>query len=129
MADVCATSVAPGGLLTSPEDKRLYRRLELPNGLVAILVHDPHMAAHGPAVSPGCLRWRLAIPLTARPQDESDEEMEEDEEDDAEEEAEEEDAEGEDEEPAGAPSACVPALWIAQLARADMPICVLHPQA
>jgi hypothetical protein len=62
MADVFATAVAPGGLLTSPEDKRLYRRLELPNGLVAILVHDPHMAAHGPAVSPGCLRRLLANP-------------------------------------------------------------------
>ena len=116
MADVFATNVATGGLLTSPEDKRLYRRLELPNGLVAILVHDPHMAAHGPAVSPGLLCggcWR--IPLTARPQDESDEEMEEDEEDDADEEAEEE--EEEDEEPlSGALSACVPAFWISQLA-------------
>ena len=48
---IFATVVPPGGMLTSPEDKRLYRRVELPNGLVAILVHDPFMAARGLAVS------------------------------------------------------------------------------
>jgi hypothetical protein len=48
---VFATAVPPGGLLTSPEEKRSYRRVQLPNGLVALLVHDPFMAAHERAVS------------------------------------------------------------------------------
>ena len=92
---VFATAVPPGGLLTSPEDKRHYRRVQLPNGLVALLVHDPFMAAHAPTVSPAAafvLRF-----LTRKPQDGGDE-MEEDEEEGDEEEEEEAAEEEEDEE-------------------------------
>eukprot|EP00793_Prasinoderma_coloniale_P000746 PRCOL_00003896-RA len=33
--------------ISSPEDKREYRRIVLPNGLTALLIHDPEMAAGG----------------------------------------------------------------------------------
>jgi nardilysin len=54
MAPRTASAPAPASvvgppLVTSPEDKREYRRVVLPNGLVALLVHDPDMtAAAGP---------------------------------------------------------------------------------
>ena len=106
---VFATAVPPGGLLVSPEDKRKYRRVQLQNGLVALLVHDPFMAAHAPTVclaAHGALRF-----LTCTPQDHGDE-MEEDEEDeggDEEDEQEEEDeAAEEDEEDGGEPYGAAP---------------------
>ena len=40
-------------LLTSPEDKRQYRRVVLPNSLVALLVHDPDMTAAAGPGAPG----------------------------------------------------------------------------
>ena len=97
---VFATAVPPGGLLTSPEDKRLYRRLQLPNGLVALLVHDPFMAAaHGTTVSLAAAF--VSRFLTRTPQDDGDE-MEEDEEEDDEAAVEEEEDEGNGAEPRGA---------------------------
>lgn len=35
-------------LLVSPEDKRSYRAVVLPNGLRAVLVHDPFISAANP---------------------------------------------------------------------------------
>ena len=32
-------------ILKSPQDRRLYRRLVLPNGMMVLLIHDPEMAA------------------------------------------------------------------------------------
>ena len=40
-----ARSVLGPEVHTSPEDKRLYRRVTLGNGLVALLIHDPHMVS------------------------------------------------------------------------------------
>lgn len=41
-------------VVQSPEDKRLYRHITLPNGLVALLISDPEMVpqAHDEARSP-----------------------------------------------------------------------------
>ena len=46
-------SVVGPPLVTSPEDKREYRRVVLPNGLVALLVHDPDMTAAAGPGAPG----------------------------------------------------------------------------
>ena len=36
--------IKPVSFTTPPKDKKLYRRVTLPNGLLAILVSDPEMA-------------------------------------------------------------------------------------
>lgn len=40
-----ATTPRPIIVLQSPEDRRLYRHITLPNGLVALLISDPDMGA------------------------------------------------------------------------------------
>ncbi|MFS7964629.1 putative insulysin [Helianthus anomalus] len=74
-------------VVKSPNDRRLYRYIKLPNGLCALLVHDPDIYADGP-------------PETVTPDDvsEDDDDEDEDEEDDDDEESgEEEDDDDEDE--------------------------------
>lgn len=55
-------------VLKSPNDRRLYRLIHLPNGLRALLVHDPEIYPEGP-------------PKHAPNEDEVEEEEEDDEED------------------------------------------------
>nr|GFD55800.1 insulinase (peptidase family M16) family protein [Tanacetum cinerariifolium] len=38
-------------VIKSPNDRRLYRYIQLPNGLCALLVHDPDIYADGPPQS------------------------------------------------------------------------------
>lgn len=38
-------------VIKSPNDRRLYRYIQLPNGLCALLVHDPDIYADGPPKS------------------------------------------------------------------------------
>jgi hypothetical protein len=49
MAAASSTAVVGPELVTSPEDKRSYRRITLANGLVAVLIHDPHMLSEASA--------------------------------------------------------------------------------
>ena len=50
-APAAAVMVGPP-LVTSPEDKRQYRRVVLSNQLVAVLVHDPEMVSATPCTAP-----------------------------------------------------------------------------
>ncbi|KAG4923560.1 hypothetical protein AAZX31_18G052800 [Glycine max] len=70
-------------VLKSPNDRRLYRLIHLPNGLRALLVHDPEIYPEGP-------------PKHVSNEDEVEEEDDDDEEEDEDEEEEEEDEDDDD---------------------------------
>lgn len=52
---------APVVVVQSPEDKRLYRHITLPNGLVALLISDPEMVPHVDEVCTGICCRRVAF--------------------------------------------------------------------
>lgn len=81
-APVCL-SVDDNVVLKSPNDRRLYRLIHLPNGLRALLVHDPEIYPEGP-------------PKHVSNEDEVEEEDDDDEEEDEDEEEEEEDEDDDD---------------------------------
>ncbi|KAG2394999.1 Nardilysin-like protein [Vigna angularis] len=76
-------------VLKSPNDRRLYRLLHLPNGLRALLVHDPEIYPEGPP--------KHAPEEDEVEEGEEDEDDEEEYDDDDDEEEEEEEEEGDDE--------------------------------
>lgn len=72
-------------VIKSPNDRRLYRLIELENGLRALLVHDPEIYPEGP-------------PKAVQTDDEEDEEEEGDEDDEGDEDEEDESEEGDEDE-------------------------------
>ncbi|WVY95406.1 hypothetical protein V8G54_034494 [Vigna mungo] len=80
-------------VLKSPNDRRLYRLLHLPNGLRALLVHDPEIYPEGPPK-----HAPEEDEVEEGEEDEDDEEEEEEEDDDDDEEEEEDDDDEEEEE-------------------------------
>lgn len=70
-------------VVKSPNDRRLYRYIQLPNGLCALLVHDPDIYMDGP-------------PESARPDEISDDDADEEDDEDDEDESGEEEDDGED---------------------------------
>ena len=66
-------------VIKSPNDRRLYRYIQLPNGLCALLVHDPDIYADGP---PKSVATNSDDDEDEDEEDEDDDDMDEDEEDD-----------------------------------------------
>ncbi|PWA98415.1 insulinase (Peptidase family M16) family protein [Artemisia annua] len=75
-------------VIKSPNDRRLYRYIQLPNGLCALLVHDPDIYADGPPKS---------VATNSEDDDDEDDEEDEDEDDDDDDMDEDEDEEDDDE--------------------------------
>ncbi|XP_040991889.1 nardilysin-like [Juglans microcarpa x Juglans regia] len=81
-------------VIKSPNDRRLYRLIELENGLRALLVHDPEIYPDGPPIT---LEDKEEIEECDEDGDESEGEDEDEDDDSEEEEEEEEEEEGEEE--------------------------------
>ncbi|KAL4558442.1 hypothetical protein LXL04_036642 [Taraxacum kok-saghyz] len=75
-------------VVKSPNDRRLYRYIQLPNGLCALLVHDPDIYKDG-------------TPDSAKPEGTSEDDDDEEDDEDDEEESGDEDDEGEDDDEEG----------------------------
>lgn len=96
MASSACTFSSDDIVIKSPNDSRLYRLIELENGLQALLVHDPEIYPDGP---PKSLENGHEVDGDLdEDEEEEDEDEEDDEEDDEEEEDEEEDDDDEEEE-------------------------------
>ncbi|GFZ19970.1 insulinase (Peptidase family M16) family protein [Actinidia rufa] len=83
-------------VIKSPTDRRLYRYIQLQNGLCALLVHDPEIYADGPleqSKTPGVSEEEE---VEDEDEDEGDEDGEDSEDDEDEEDDEEEEGEGEE---------------------------------
>jgi len=93
-------------VIKSPNDKRLYRVIELENGLCALLVHDPEIYPDGVPDESGTVEYRENDVEEEEDDDDEDddEEEEDDEEGEEEEEEEEENSEGEEEKGKGGAS-------------------------
>ncbi|KAL2470900.1 Insulinase (Peptidase family M16) family protein [Abeliophyllum distichum] len=78
-------------VIKSPTDRRLYRYIQLPNGLSTLLVHDPEIYSDGP----------VEAPRNSEDEDEEDDDEEEEDFEDEDGEGSEEDDEEEDEEKNG----------------------------
>ena len=90
MASSACTFSSDDIVIKSPNDSRLYRLIELENGLQALLVHDPEIYPDGP---PKSLENGHEIDEDLDEEEEEEDEDEEEEDDDGEEEEEEEDHE------------------------------------
>ena len=97
MASSACTFSSDDIVIKSPNDSRLYRLIELENGLQALLVHDPEIYPDGP---PKSLEngHEVDEDLDEEEEEEEDEDVGDDEEDDEEEEDEEEDDDDDEEE-------------------------------
>jgi len=92
-------------VIKSPNDKRLYRVIELENGLCALLVHDPEIYPDGVPDESGTVEYgENDVEEEEDDDDEDDDEEEEDDEEGEEEEEEEENSEGEEEKGKGGAS-------------------------
>uniref|UniRef100_A0A6M2EQF5 Peptidase M16 N-terminal domain-containing protein n=1 Tax=Populus davidiana TaxID=266767 RepID=A0A6M2EQF5_9ROSI len=92
-------------VIKSLNDKRLYRVIELENGLCALLVHDPEIYPDGVPDESGTVEYsEHDVGEEEDDDDDDDEEEEEEEEDDEEGEGEEENSEGEEEKGKGGAS-------------------------
>ncbi|XP_030963559.1 nardilysin-like [Quercus lobata] len=99
MASSACTFSSDDIVIKSPNDSRLYRLIELENGLQALLVHDPEIYPDGP---PKSLEngHEVDEDLDEEEEEEDEEDEEDDEEDDEEEEEDDDDDEEEEEEEA-----------------------------
>lgn len=93
MASSACTFSSDDIVIKSPNDSRLYRLIELENGLQALLVHDPEIYPDGP---PKSLEngHEVDEDLDEEEEEEDEEDEEEEDDDDDDEEEEEEEAEG-----------------------------------
>ncbi|KAH8490560.1 hypothetical protein H0E87_022920 [Populus deltoides] len=91
-------------VIKSPNDKRLYRVIELENGLCALLVHDPEIYPDGVPDESGTVEYSENDVEEEEDDDDDDDDDEEEEEDDEEGEEEEENSEGEEEKGKGGAS-------------------------
>ena len=69
-------------VIKSPNDRRLYRYIQLPNGLCALLVHDPDIYADGPPKSVATNSDDDDEDEEDEDEDDDDDDMDEDEDDD-----------------------------------------------
>lgn len=90
-------------VIKSPNDKRLYRVIELENGLCALLVHDPEIYPDGVPDESGTVEYS-ENDVEEEEDDDDDDDEEEEEDDDEEGEEEEENSEGEEEKGKGGAS-------------------------
>ena len=93
MASSACTFSSDDIVIKSPNDSRLFRLIELENGLQALLVHDPEIYPDGPPKS-----LENGPEVDEDLEEEEEEEEDEDEEDDEEDDEEEEDDDDEEEE-------------------------------
>lgn len=100
MASSACTFSSDDIVIKSPNDSRLYRLIELENGLQALLVHDPEIYPDGP---PKSLEngHEVDEDLDEEEEEEDEEDEEDDEEGDEEEEDDDDDEEEEEEEAEG----------------------------
>lgn len=85
-------------VVKSPNDRRLYRYIELPNGLCALLVHDPEIYSGGDVIDDDSRKQERSAVEVEDEDDYEDDDEDDDNEDEEEEVSEEDDEENEEDE-------------------------------